>query len=63
MRLRNFLVLSTLALASSLGAQQLQYPESKKGDVVDQYQDVSVPDPYRWMENLGSAETVAWIKA
>ncbi|HZO18191.1 MAG TPA: prolyl oligopeptidase family serine peptidase, partial [Gemmatimonadaceae bacterium] len=46
-----------------LGAQQLQYPESKKGDVVDQYQDVSVPDPYRWMENLGSAETVAWIKA
>ncbi len=64
MRLRNLLVLSSsLAFISALGAQQLQYPESKKGDVVDQYQDVSVPDPYRWMENLGSAETVAWIKA
>ena len=64
MRLRATLILaSSLAFISTLGAQQLQYPESKKGDVVDQYQDVSVPDPYRWMENLGSAETVAWIKA
>jgi len=64
MRPRAILILaSSLAFISTLGAQQLQYPESKKGDVVDQYQDVSVPDPYRWMENLGSAETVAWIKA
>ena len=64
MRPRALLILaSSLAFISAVGAQQLQYPESKKGDVVDQYQDVSVPDPYRWMENLGSAETVAWIKA
>ena len=45
------------------GAQQIQYPASKKGDVVDDYHGTAIPDPFRWMENLGSTETSAWIRA
>jgi len=53
---------SALAVAS-LGAQQLQYPIAKKGDQVDTYHGVSVPDPYRWLEDDNSAETAAWVEA
>jgi len=41
----------------------LTYPETKKVDTVDVYFGVSVPDPYRWLENDTSAETAAWVKA
>jgi prolyl oligopeptidase len=51
------------ALAPLAEAQRLQYPPSKKGDVVDDYSGTKIPDPFRWMEDLGSKETVAWIGA
>jgi prolyl oligopeptidase len=38
-----------------------RYPETRRGDVVDDYHGTSVADPYRWLEELGSAETEAWI--
>ena len=41
----------------------MQYPETKKGDVVDTYFDTKVNDPYRWLEDDRSAETAAWVKA
>jgi peptidase S9A prolyl oligopeptidase domain protein beta-propeller len=41
----------------------MNYPETKKGDVVDSYFDVQVADPYRWLEDDRSAETAAWVKA
>lgn len=41
----------------------VQYPVSKKGDVVDRYFDSNVADPYRWLEDDRSAETGAWVKA
>ncbi len=63
MRLRSFLLIAAVALAPLAEAQRLQYPASKKGEVVDDYHGTSVADPFRWMENLGSTETVAWIRA
>ena len=63
MRLRTLCVLAAVAVAPLAHAQRLQYPASKKGDVVDDYHGTAVADPFRWMENLGSSETVAWIGA
>lgn len=38
-------------------------PKAPIREVTDIYFDTKVVDPYRWMEDLQSAETVAWIKS
>src|SRR6266700_1667020 len=45
------------------GGARLSYPETKKGDVVDDYFGTKVPDPYRWLENNDSPEVAAWVEA
>jgi prolyl oligopeptidase len=42
--------------------KKINYPLTKKGDVVDSYFGTKVPDPYRWLEDDRSAETAAWVK-
>ena len=42
--------------------KKINYPLTKKGDVVDSYFGTNVPDPYRWLEDDRSNETVAWVK-
>ena len=40
----------------------LDYPETKKGTVVDSYFGENVADPYRWLEDDMSDETAQWVK-
>ncbi|MDC0720015.1 prolyl oligopeptidase family serine peptidase [Nannocystis bainbridge] len=39
------------------------YPSTRKGDTVDTYHGAQVGDPYRWLEELDTDETRAWVEA
>ena len=41
----------------------IQYPETKKGSVSDDYWGTQVIDPYRWLEDDRSQETEDWVIA
>lgn len=59
------LTIIVMTILSSCGStvKKINYPVTKKGDVVDTYFGTSVPDPYHWLENDQSEETAAWVKA
>ncbi|HNN91822.1 MAG TPA: prolyl oligopeptidase family serine peptidase [Pseudomonadota bacterium] len=41
----------------------LAYPPAPRGSVVDTLHGQAIADPYRWLEDLGSAATRAWVAA
>jgi prolyl oligopeptidase len=38
------------------------YPNTRIGNEIDNYHGTLVPDPYRWLEDVDSPETLEWIK-
>jgi prolyl oligopeptidase len=42
---------------------KIAYPDAPRVDHVDTYHGVTVADPYRWLEEMDSAQTQAWIAA
>lgn len=69
MRLPLFLVPALLLVAAcqpvkkESTADRLVYPVTKKVGQVDTYHGQEIADPYRWLEDIDSADTTAWIKA
>lgn len=44
-------------------ATRIDYPVTRTTNTVDTYHGVQVADPYRWLENMDSAEVQAWVRA
>jgi prolyl oligopeptidase len=59
------LLLAGVALAACAGDGPVKYPDTRRGDRVDDYHGVKVPDPYRWLEqDVHDCKEVAdWVAA
>lgn len=50
-------------VAGLFAEAQMNYPVTKKTDVVDDYHGTKIADPYRWLEDDNSTETKDWVAA
>ncbi len=50
-----------MAGSNTVFAKKWVYPEAMKQDVVEDYHGTKVADPYRWLEDSDSKETVDWV--
>jgi prolyl oligopeptidase len=65
---RSWLICGVLVASTVLGAPgdppfPLKYPDAQRGAVIDDYHGTKVADPYRWLEDLDSPNTRAWVNA
>jgi len=60
----SFALLILMSFSINILAQnRLSYPVAKKVEQSDEYHGIKVADPYRWLEDVDSAETKAWVEA
>jgi prolyl oligopeptidase len=61
-QLLTIIIMAILISCNGPVKKKIEYPLTKKVDVIDSYFGTKVPDPYRWLEDDKSAETAAWVK-
>ncbi|MDA7978036.1 MAG: prolyl oligopeptidase family serine peptidase [Pirellulales bacterium] len=53
----------SVRIKDKTSAQDITYPKARRSDHTDDYHGTIVPDPYRWLEEPRSQETLNWIRA
>lgn len=61
MRSIYYILFITLNMSTITAASKIIYPQTKTENVVDTYFDSKVSEPYRWLENDRSPETLEWV--
>ncbi len=61
--MKKLLPLLYLLLISCNTATKLDYPITEKKVVVDSYFETNIEDPYRWLEDDLSSETMEWVNS
>ncbi|MET0205034.1 MAG: S9 family peptidase, partial [Casimicrobiaceae bacterium] len=56
-------VLLSAVIAAAAHAGKPAYPETALIPVAETYHDVTVSDPYRWLENNSTAKVTEWLTA
>ncbi len=41
---------------------RIRYPATSRDDVVEQFHDTPIPDPYRWLQDAAAPATQAWVE-
>jgi prolyl oligopeptidase len=62
-RIIAFLVFCAFMAGQVPAQSRLVYPNTRRGDQVDDYFGTKVADPYRWLENNDSKEVADWVEA
>jgi prolyl oligopeptidase len=52
-----------VACGGSSAPHGTSYPAAKRGDTADTVGSLTIKDPYRWLEDMESADTKAWVTA
>ncbi|MGN6531486.1 MAG: prolyl oligopeptidase family serine peptidase [Ginsengibacter sp.] len=59
--MRIFLFTFLMAINTQIFSQ-IKYPDTKKVDQADNYFGTTIKDPYRWLEDDNSPETMTWVR-
>jgi prolyl oligopeptidase len=59
---RALLFIAMTILAGAAIGTQFNYPPATRGGVTTDFHGVQVPDPYRWLEDIDSPGTRAWVE-